>query len=184
MPIREIVKEGNPQLVQPSKAIEKFSTPDLRTLVKDMHETMIAKEGVGIAAPQIGVNLRVIMFGFEKNDRYPGEEPVPFTILVNPWIDVLDETKEDGWEGCLSIPGIRGLVPRYKAIRYGGHDVEGNPLVREASGFHARVVQHENDHLDGILFRMRVENKENFMVEEPKADPSNIPAPIVKSPGC
>jgi peptide deformylase len=165
MAIKDVVKEGNLQLVEKSAPVGKFSTPELRTLVQDMRETMIAKQGVGIAAPQIGVNLRVVMFGFDKNERYPDEEPVPFTILVNPWIDVVDETKEEGWEGCLSVPGIRGLVPRYKAIRYGGYDVEGNPLVREASGFHARVVQHECDHLDGILFIMRVENKENFRVE-------------------
>ncbi len=171
MTIRDVVKEGASQLVKPSVPVGKILPSELKALITDMRETMAVRQGVGIAAPQIGVNLRIIMFGFEKNERYPDEKPVPFTALINPWVEPLDETKEEGWEGCLSVPGIRGLVPRYKNIRYGGHDVNGREVVVEASGFHARVVQHEYDHLEGILFTMRVENKENLRREEPAENP-------------
>ncbi|MFA5040781.1 MAG: peptide deformylase [Bdellovibrionales bacterium] len=175
MAVKDIVKEGAPLLIKPSVAVGKMPPSELKALIRDMKDTMLAREGVGIAAPQIGVNLRVIMFGFEENNRYPGEKPVPFTVLINPWFEALDETKEDGWEGCLSIPGVRGLVSRYKAIRYGGHDAEGRAVEAEASGFHARIVQHEYDHLEGVLFTMRVEDKANLRFEnqEPQSNPTD-----------
>jgi peptide deformylase len=154
--IRPILKMGDPRLLERSKSVERFGTPELKDLIRDMRETMIAAHGAGLAAPQIGVGLRVVIFGFEHNERYPDAEPVPYTELVNPVLTPLTTEMEEGWEGCLSVPGLRGQVPRFTRLRYTGFDVDGRPMQREASGFHARVVQHEVDHLDGILYPMRI----------------------------
>ena len=147
---------GHPVLRQRAKPVETFGTTELRQLVHDMTETMKAKNGAGLAAPQIGVSQRVVIFGVEHNPRYPDAEPVPFTALVNPKIVMLTREVEEDWEGCLSVPGLRGVVPRYTKLRYSGFDPEGNAIEREATGFHARVVQHECDHLDGILYPQRM----------------------------
>ena len=155
--IRPILRMGDPRLLQPSVPVEEFDTPALRTLIADMHETMSAAQGAGLAAPQIGVLLRVVIFGFEHNDRYPDAEPVPYTEIVNPVLTPIGPDLEEDWEGCLSVPGLRGRVPRHARLRYTGFDPQGQRIDREVTGFHARVVQHECDHLDGILypFRMR-----------------------------
>lgn len=147
---------GDPRLLERSKSVERFGTRELRELIADMRETMVAAHGAGLAAPQIGVGLRVVIFGFEHNDRYPDAEPVPYTELINPVLTPLTTEMEEGWEGCLSVPGLRGQVPRFTHLRYTGFDPDGTPIQREASGFHARVVQHETDHLDGILYPMRM----------------------------
>ncbi len=149
---------GDPKLLERAQPVHELDTPELHALVADMQETMLAENGAGLAAPQIGVPLRVVVFGYEQNPRYPDAPPVPETVLVNPVIEPLDDQREDGWEGCLSVPGLRGLVPRYTRIRYSGHDQHGQFLEREAEGFHARVVQHECDHLDGILYPQRIED--------------------------
>jgi peptide deformylase len=146
---------GHPVLRERAKRVERFDT-ELRALVEDMKETMAAKNGAGLAAPQIGVSQRVVIFGVEHNPRYPDAEPVPFTVLVNPQITILTRDVEEDWEGCLSVPGMRGVVPRYTRLRYTGFDEKGEPLERVAEGFHARVVQHECDHLDGILYPQRM----------------------------
>ena len=166
MGIKTVVKLGNTQLATPSEIVEYFSSDDLKKLIVDMKDTMNEKGGVGIAAPQIGVNLRVVMFGFEKNISYPDEAPVPFTILINPVIEILSDEMIDGWEGCLSVPGLRGLVSRYQKIKYSGFDENGCPLSRIAEGFHARIVQHECDHLDGILFPQRLKDLRYFGFED------------------
>lgn len=166
MPIRQVLKMGNPLLASSSIAVQDFSKLALKQVIDDMADTMKERGGVGIAAPQIGFNIRVIMFGFEKNQRYPNEKPVPFTIVINPEIEVLSNELIDGWEGCLSVPGLRGLVPRYQRIRYWGQDANGQPIERVAEGFHARVVQHECDHLDGILYPERISNLKNFGYED------------------
>ena len=142
MAIKPVIRLGTKLLSEPSVAIANFSQQQLEALIKDMQDTMIEKNGVGIAAPQIGVYVRVIMFGFEKNDRYPDKDAVPFTILINPSYAALSDEKEEEWEGCLSIPGLRGLVSRFKKIKYSGYDPQGHLIEREAEGFHARVVQH------------------------------------------
>jgi len=160
--IREVLRMGDPRLLRVSEPVTRFDTPELRDLLTDMFETMYAADGAGLAAPQIGVGLRVVVFGFERNVRYPEAPAVPKTILINPVIEVLDDSMRDGWEGCLSVPGLRGLVPRFERIRYRGFDERGEPLAREAEGFHARVVQHECDHLDGILYPMRVRDLRAF----------------------
>ena len=147
---------GHPVLRQRAKPVEAFGTPGLRELVADMTETMKAKNGAGLAAPQIGVSERVVIFGVAANPRYPDAEAVPFTVLVNPKLVMLTREVEEDWEGCLSVPGLRGVVPRYTKLRYAGFDAEGNPIERVAEGFHARVVQHECDHLDGILYPQRM----------------------------
>jgi len=162
MAIREVLRMGHPVLRERAKRVESFGTPELRALVQDMKDTMASKNGAGLAAPQIGVGERVVIFGVEKNPRYPDAEEVPFTILVNPQITMLTREVEEGWEGCLSVPGMRGIVPRYTKLRYTGFDEEGNPIDRTADGFHARVVQHECDHLDGILYPMRIRNMRMF----------------------
>jgi len=149
-----------------AKPVEQFATPELRALLQDMQETMAAKTGAGLAAPQIGVGQRVVIFGVEKNERYPDAEPVPFTVLVNPKIVILTREVEEEWEGCLSVPGMRGIVPRYTKLRYSGFDIEGNPIERVADGFHARVVQHECDHLDGILYPQRMTDLSRFGFNE------------------
>ncbi len=162
MTIRNVLRMGDPRLLEPALPVREFGTPALRELLEDMNDTMAAEEGVGLAAVQLGVGLRVVVFGFDSNPRYPDAPPVPKTVLINPVIQPLREHTEDDWEGCLSVPGIRGLVPRYTHIRYSGSDAEGRPLLREASGFHARVVQHECDHLDGILYPQRIRDLSRF----------------------
>jgi peptide deformylase len=147
---------GHPVLRERARPVDKFGTPELKQLVQDMVETMESKNGAGLAAPQIGVSQRIVIFGVERNPRYPDAEPVPFTVLVNPKIVMLTREIEEDWEGCLSVPGMRGVVPRYTKLRYSGFDPDGNPIEREATGFHARVVQHECDHLDGILYPQRM----------------------------
>lgn len=142
--------------------ITEFNTPELHGLIEDMQDTMQAEDGAGLAAPQIGESVRVVIFGVEQNPRYPDAEAVPKTILINPVITALDESMEDGWEGCLSLPGLRGLVPRYSHIKYSGFDMQGNSFEIEASDFHARVVQHECDHLDGILYPQRIKDLRQF----------------------
>jgi peptide deformylase len=153
---------GHPVLREKAKPIGQTGTPELRQLVADMKETMAAKNGAGLAAPQIGVSQRIVIFGVEKNPRYPDAEDVPFTVLVNPKITLLTREVESDWEGCLSVPGMRGVVPRYTKLRYTGTDEEGNPIDRVAEGFHARVVQHECDHLDGILYPQRMQDMATF----------------------
>ena len=157
---------GHPVLREKAKPVEKFGTPELHALLEDMKETMAAKNGAGLAAPQIGVGQRVVIFGVDHNPRYPDAEPVPFTVLVNPKLVMLTREVEEDWEGCLSVPGMRGVVPRYTRIRYSGFDVEGNPIERVAEGFHARVVQHECDHLDGILYPQRITDLSRFGFNE------------------
>jgi peptide deformylase len=156
--IREVLRMGDPRLLQRSREIEAFGTPQLRELLEDMRETMAELNGAGLAAPQIGVPLRVVIFGVQRNPRYPDAEEVPDTVLINPVIEALDDEMEEGWEGCLSVPGLRGVVPRHVRIRYRGFDENGTPIDRTAEGFHARVVQHECDHLDGILYPMRMDD--------------------------
>ena len=162
MTVREILKMGDPRLLRIASAIEVFDTPELHALVADMFDTMHAANGAGLAAPQIGVDLQLVIFGFEKNERYPDAPPVPQTVLLNPVIEPLDASVEEGWEGCLSVPGLRGVVPRFARIRYRGFDVRGRPIEREAEGFHSRVVQHECDHLIGKLYPMRVRDFSRF----------------------
>ena len=156
MAVREVLRMGHPVLRERAKPVEGLGSPELLELVRDMKDTMAARNGAGLAAPQIGVGQRVVIFGVTKNPRYPDAEEVPFTVLVNPKIVLLTREVEEGWEGCLSVPGMRGVVPRYTKLRYSGFDEHGNPVEREAEGFHARVVQHECDHLDGILYPQRM----------------------------
>jgi len=162
MAVRPVLKMGDPLLLQRSAEVDAFGTPQLQALLQDMRDTMAAEEGAGIAAPQIGVSLRVVIFGFESNERYPDAPPVPATVLINPTLEVQDDEREEGWEGCLSVPGMRGLVPRYKRLRYRGFDASGQPIDRTVDGFHARVVQHEVDHLDGVLYPMRITDLRKF----------------------
>jgi peptide deformylase len=162
MAVRELLKMGDPRLLRVAQPVTEFGTPALRDLVADMLETMKAANGAGLAAPQIGVDLQVVIFGFERNERYPEAPPVPLTVLINPLITPLSDDMDEGWEGCLSVPGLRGVVPRYSALRYTGFDQEGQPIEREASGFHARVVQHECDHLLGLLYPMRIKDFSRF----------------------
>ncbi len=160
--IREILRMGDPRLLKVSEPVTEFGTRSLQELLDDLFETMRSADGAGLAAPQIGVALRVVVFGFERNARYPEALAVPQTVLINPVIEPLGEAMQDGWEGCLSVPGLRGRVPRYERVRYRGFDENGGALDREADGFHARVVQHECDHLDGILYPMRVRDMRAF----------------------
>jgi peptide deformylase len=160
--IRDVLRMGDPRLLQRSDEVRAFGTSELEALLADMRDTMKAQNGAGLAAPQIGVGARVVIFGVERNPRYPDAEPVPYTELVNPVITPLTDALEDGWEGCLSVPGLRGVVPRWARIRYTGFDPQGNPIDRTVDGFHARVVQHETDHLDGILYPMRVRDFSRF----------------------
>lgn len=157
---------GDPLLLQPARPVERFDTPELHALLQDMQETMAALNGAGLAAPQIGVSLQVVIFGVASNPRYPDAEAVPQTVLINPRLQALSQEQEEGWEGCLSVPGMRGLVPRYKRLRYEGVDQYGQPVDRTVSGFHARVVQHEVDHLHGILYPMRIRDLRNFGFNE------------------
>ena len=164
--IREVLRMGDPRLLQRSEEIETFGTPQLQELLRDMRDTMAHLNGAGLAAPQIGVGLRVVIFGVHANPRYPNAEEVPDTVLINPVLTPLDTEMEEGWEGCLSVPGMRGLVPRYKRLRYGGFDESGRAFEREVSDFHARVVQHEVDHLDGVLYPMRIRDLAKFGFNE------------------
>ena len=156
MAVREILKMGDPRLLRVAQPVLNFGGPDLLALVADMKDTMLAANGAGLAAPQIGVDLQLVIFGFERNQRYPDAEPVPYTVLCNPRIEPLGPEEEDDWEGCLSVPGLRGKVPRHARIRYTGVGPDGRLIDREATGFHARVVQHECDHLIGRLYPTRM----------------------------
>ncbi len=160
--IREVLKMGDLRLLEKSLPVESFGTPQLRELVADMRDTMASLNGAGLAAPQIGVPLRVVIFGVTHNPRYPDAEEVPDTVLINPVISPIGEEMEEDWEGCLSVPGMRGVVPRFKRLRYQGFDESGQEIDRSVEGFHARVVQHEVDHLDGILYPMRIRDMSKF----------------------
>jgi peptide deformylase len=160
--IREILRMGDPRLLRVAKPVERFGTPELEALIADMFDTMHAAGGVGLAAPQIGIDLQLAIFGFDSSERYPDAPPVPRTILLNPVITPLSDEREEGWEGCLSVPGLRGVVERWSKIRYTGFDPAGAPIDRIAEGFHARVVQHECDHLVGKLYPMRMSDFSRF----------------------
>jgi peptide deformylase len=162
MTVKAVLKMGEPLLLQRAQEVTQLGTPALESLLRDMLDTMEALNGAGLAAPQIGVSQRVVIFGVKANPRYPQAEEVPYTVLVNPVLEALDAEMEEGWEGCLSVPGMRGLVPRYRRIRYRGRDQYGALVEREAEGFHARVVQHECDHLDGVLYPTRIRDLRNF----------------------
>ncbi len=162
MAVRNVLKMGDPRLLVPAQPVEDFGSPELAQLLVDMRDTMEALNGAGLAAPQIGVGLQVVMFEVIANPRYPEAEPVPFTVLINPVLTPLSDEVEEGWEGCLSVPGMRGLVPRHAALRYQGFDAAGRPIDRSVSGFHARVVQHEVDHLNGVLYPMRIRDLRHF----------------------
>jgi peptide deformylase len=166
MAIREVLKMGDPRLLAVSEPVLEFGTPELHALLADMQDTMRDLHGAGLAAPQIGVGLRVVIFGFENNARYPDANAVPFTVLINPVLTPTSHVEDEGWEGCLSIPGMRGLVPRYRELRYTGFDAAGLPLDRTVQDFHARVVQHEVDHLDGILYPRRIRDLTQFGFNE------------------
>ncbi len=166
MAIRDVLRMGHPVLRERAKPVETFGTPELHALLQDMKDTMAHKIGAGLAAPQIGVGQRIVIFGVDKNPRYPDAEEVPFTVLVNPKLVMLTREVEEDWEGCLSVPGMRGVVPRYTKLRYTGFDIDGNPIERVAEGFHARVVQHEVDHLDGILYPQRITDMSKFGFNE------------------
>lgn len=165
MAVRRVLRMGEPLLRAVAAPVERFDA-ELASLIADMNDTMRSLSGAGIAAPQIGVSRRVVIFELSENPRYPQLTPVPYTVLVNPQLTVLDEAQEEGWEGCLSVPGMRGLVPRYRRLRYQGFDAGGAAIDRTVEGFHARVVQHEVDHLDGILFPQRVRDLRNFGFED------------------
>jgi peptide deformylase len=160
--IRDVLRMGDPRLWEVSRAVERIPSPELDALLVDLRDTMKALNGAGLAAPQIGVPLRVVIFGLDFNPRYPDAEPVPYTELVNPKLTPLTDETEEGWEGCLSVPGLRGVVPRYTRLRYEGFAPDGTSIRREVDGFHARVVQHECDHLDGILYPMRMKDFSRF----------------------
>jgi len=162
MAIREILKMGDPRLLRIASPVPAFDTPELHALVADLFDTMDAADGAGLAAPQIGVDLQLVIFGFTRNERYPEAPPVPLTVLCNPVIEPLADSIEEGWEGCLSVPGLRGVVPRWSRIRYRGFDARGAPIERDAEGFHARVVQHECDHLIGRLYPTRMTDLTRF----------------------
>jgi peptide deformylase len=160
--IREVLRMGDARLLRRARPVEHFGTAELQALVDDMFDTMRALSGAGLAAPQIGVDQRVVIFGFTSNPRYPAAEAVPETILINPQLEPIGDEIEEAWEGCLSVPGLRGVVPRFARLRYRGFDLQGRPIDRTVDGFHARVVQHECDHLDGILYPMRVRDFSRF----------------------
>jgi peptide deformylase len=162
MAVRPVLKMGDPVLLQAAEPVQQFDTPELHALITDLLDTMKAHNGAGIAAPQIGVSQQLVIFGGFKSPRYPDAEEIPFTVLINPTLAPLADDKEDGWEGCLSVPGMRGMVPRYTQLRYEGFDQYGNQIDRSVSGFHARVVQHEVDHLLGILYPLRITDMRQF----------------------
>jgi peptide deformylase len=171
--IRPILRMGDARLLRVARPVAAFGTAELAALVEDMRDTMWAHEGAGLAAPQIGVDLRLVIFGFESNARYPAVGPVPFTVLLNPELLPLADAVEEDWEGCLSLPGLRGLVPRFTRLRYRGFDPSGMPIDRNVEGFHARVVQHECDHLDGVLYPMRMRDMSRFGFSEVLGVPVN-----------
>jgi peptide deformylase len=160
--VKSVLRMGEPLLLQKAALVSVFDTPELQALIQDMQDTMQAMNGAGIAAPQIGVSLQVVIFGVGSNPRYPDAEQVPYTVLINPVLTPVGDELEEGWEGCLSVPGMRGIVPRHTRLHYRGFDQYGNPIDRLVSGFHARVVQHECDHLNGILYPMRITDLKNF----------------------
>ena len=162
MATREILKMGHPTLLEVAKPVEKFNTSELDSIIEDMIDTMKENDGAGLAAPQIGLGMQLVIFGFDSNERYPEADQIPFTVLINPVITPIGNEEEDGWEGCLSVPGLMGVVPRFKKIRYQGKDQHGNEIDREVDGFHARVVQHECDHLIGKLYPMRIRDFSQF----------------------
>lgn len=162
MTVRSVLYMGDPRLLEVAKPVVEFGTPELDALVVDLLETMAAEDGAGLAAPQIGVGLRVVVFGYDTREAFPDCEAVPLTVLINPVIELLSDEQDEAWEGCLSVPGMRGLVPRYTHIRYRGMDAKGNPIDRVVRDFHARVVQHECDHLDGILYPQRIRDMHDF----------------------
>jgi len=166
MAVQEVIKMGHPLLLERAQEVDDFSTAELEQLIVDMKDTMAALNGAGLAAPQIAVSLRVVIFGISENPRYPEADSVPETVLINPEITIIATERDSEWEGCLSVPKMRGLVPRYSSIRYRGYDEQGNLIDREAHGFHARVVQHEVDHLDGVLYPFRIENMKDFGFED------------------
>ena len=162
MAIQKVLKMGDPILLQVAAPVANFDSPELHELLSDMRDTMAALSGAGIAAPQIGVSQQVVIFGIDHNPRYPDAEAVPFTVLINPTLEFIGDELEDGWEGCLSVPGMRGMVPRYKQLRYRGFDEKGQAIDRTVNDFHARVVQHECDHLIGMLYPMRIKDFRDF----------------------
>jgi peptide deformylase len=162
MTVRDILKMGDPRLLRQAEPVTEFGTPELESLIADMFETMHAADGAGLAAPQIGVNLQLVIFGFRQSPRYPDAPPVPETVLLNPVLKPLSQETEESWEGCLSVPGLRGVVPRFTHLQYSGIDQYGNAIHREVDGFHARVVQHECDHLIGVLYPMRIRDFSQF----------------------
>ena len=163
MPVREILKMGDARLLRVAQRVTEFNTPEMHALLKDLDDTMLAANGAGLAAPQIGVDLQVVIFGSsEVNPRYPDAPVVPYTVLINPVLTPIGDEEEEGWEGCLSVTGLRGVVPRFKRLRYQGVDPLGNSIDRTVEGFHARVVQHECDHLIGVLYPMRVRDFSRF----------------------
>lgn len=166
MTARPLLRIGHPLLLKPAMAVTEFNTPELETLVQDMLDTMAEADGAGLAANQIGELKRVVVFGFDENPRYPDRDPITRTILINPEIQPIGNNMEEDWEGCLSVPGMRGWVPRYKRIVYRAFDPEGQPIEKEVEGFHARLVQHECDHLDGILYPQRIKDMTKFGYEE------------------
>lgn len=166
MAVRNVLRMGDPRLLRMAEPVMEFNSPALDALLQDMFDTMAALNGAGLAAPQIGVNQRVVIFGVEANPRYPEVEPVPMTVLINPKLEPLGADMDEDWEGCLSVPGMRGLVPRYTRLRYSGYDQHGEAYLREVHGFHARVVQHECDHLDGILYPRRIRDLTRFGFEQ------------------
>jgi len=174
--IREVLRMGDPRLWQVSISVKKFGTPELAELLQDMRDTMAHLNGAGLAAPQIGVGLRVVIFGVHANPRYPDAEEVPDTVLINPVLEPLSAEVEEGWEGCLSVPGMRGWVPRWRTLRYRGFDQKGDLFEREVDGFHARVVQHECDHLDGVLYPMRIRDFTRFGFNEALFPGQELPA--------
>jgi peptide deformylase len=175
MAVRDVLKMGDPRLLVPAAPVTAFDTPELHALLADMHDTMRALNGAGLAAPQIGVGLQVVIFEVNGNPRYPEVEPVPFTVLINPVLTPLSDAMEEGWEGCLSVPGMRGLVPRHASLRYQGVDARGQAIDRSVAGFHARVVQHETDHLRGILYPMRIRDLRNFGYTDTLFPGQNLP---------
>jgi peptide deformylase len=174
--IREVLRMGDPRLWQKSQPVSDFGAPELGALLQDMRDTMAHLNGAGLAAPQIGVGLRVVIFGVHANPRYPQVEEVPDTVLINPVLTPLADEVEEGWEGCLSVPGMRGWVPRFRRLRYQGFDEHGKPFERDVEGFHARVVQHEVDHLDGVLYPMRIRDFTKFGFNEALFPGQELPA--------
>jgi peptide deformylase len=174
--IREVLRMGDPRLWQKSQPVTQFNTKELDDLLQDMRDTMAHLNGAGLAAPQIGVLLRVVIFGVKSNPRYPDVEEVPDTVLINPELTPLAADLEEGWEGCLSVPGMRGWVPRWHRLRYTGFDQQGNFFQRDVEGFHARVVQHECDHLDGVLYPMRIRDFTRFGFNEALFPGQGLPA--------